>query len=159
MLGQSYNLLLFFGCVVISDLYLFRDDIFLNPQFKFSKNLMFFSIYNVALLTFLAHNKSSSTSQLIKGKSSDFLWNPSIYLWLIVNQDAWDQDAKILRCLSGIVTFLFRSGAGCLLAWYLPAGQTGVCAICTSLLPSNFFLFLSDLLFEASSLTLSISCR
>ena len=144
---------MFFGCVVISDLYLFRDNIFLNPQFKVLKDLMFCSIYNVALLTFLAHNKSSSTSQLIKGKSSDYFMKSSIYLWIIVNQDAWDQDTKILRCLSGIVTFLFRSGTGCLVDWYLPAGGTGGCASC------NFFLFLSDLLLEASSPILSISCR
>ena len=72
MLDQWYNLNCCFLAVVISDLCLFRDNISLNPQFKFSKNLMSCSIYNVALLTFLAHNKSSSTSQLIKGKSSDF---------------------------------------------------------------------------------------
>ena len=122
---------MFFGCVVISDLYLFRDNIFLNPQFKVLKDLMFCSIYNVALLTFLAHNKPSSTSQLIKGKSSDYFMKSSIYLWIIVNQDAWDQDTKILRCLSGIVTFLFRSGTGCLVDWYLPAEGLAVALAAT----------------------------
>ena len=32
--------LLFFGCVVISNLYLFQDFVLLNPCFKYSKNLM-----------------------------------------------------------------------------------------------------------------------
>ena len=32
--------LLFFGCVVISDLYLFQETVILKPCFKFFKNLM-----------------------------------------------------------------------------------------------------------------------
>ena len=67
------------------------------------------------MLTFLAHNNSSSTSQLIKGKSSDYFMKCLDYLWLIVNQDAWDQDTKILRCLSGKWLFCLEAVLGALL--------------------------------------------
>ena len=39
MSDQSDNLLLF-GCVVISDLYLFQEIVVLNPCFIFSKNVI-----------------------------------------------------------------------------------------------------------------------
>ena len=39
--------LLFFGFVVISDLYLFQDIVLLNTCFKFSKNLMLLFIGKV----------------------------------------------------------------------------------------------------------------
>ena len=40
MLDQSDNLSFFFGCVVISELYLFQEIVLLNPCFIFSKNLI-----------------------------------------------------------------------------------------------------------------------
>ena len=41
MLDQSDNLNhCFFGCIVISDLYLFQEIFLLNPYFIFSKNFI-----------------------------------------------------------------------------------------------------------------------
>ena len=40
MLDQSDNLSFFFGCVVISELYLFQEIVLLNPCFIVSKNLI-----------------------------------------------------------------------------------------------------------------------
>ena len=40
MLDQSYSLDLFFGCFVISYLYLFQEIVLLNPCYMSSKDLM-----------------------------------------------------------------------------------------------------------------------
>ena len=43
--------LLFFGCVVISDLYLFQEIVLLNLCFRFSKNLILSLVDKVAIGT------------------------------------------------------------------------------------------------------------
>ena len=85
---------MFFGCVIISDLNLFQENVLLNPWFMFSKKLMWsfmdkvttgtwrlvLFIWHIALIKlssyfnntqFFDHEKSSTILQLIKGKSKD----------------------------------------------------------------------------------------
>ena len=85
---------MFFGCVVISDLYLFQELVLLNPCYIFYKNLILSFIDKVttgkqsfvlvitkftpAMLLFCSvnaqsfvHDKSSSISQFVNGKSKD----------------------------------------------------------------------------------------
>ena len=85
---------MFFGCVIISDLNLFQENVILNPWFMFSKKLMLsfidkvttgtwrlmLFIWHIAFIKlsssfnntqFFDHEKSSTILQLIKGKSKD----------------------------------------------------------------------------------------
>ena len=85
---------MFFGCVIISNLNLFQENVLLNPWFMFSRKLMLsfmdkvttgtwrlvLFIWHIALIKlssyfnntqFFDHEKSSTILQLIKGKSKD----------------------------------------------------------------------------------------
>ena len=45
--------MLFFDCVVISDIYLFQKIVLLNPWFKFSKNLILLFMDKATTETYL----------------------------------------------------------------------------------------------------------
>ena len=82
------------------------------------------------------HNKSSYTSQLIKGKSRDNL--------------------RLLRYLSGIVTCTFKDGTGCCASWSASSGFPGCGGRC-GIFPIIFTFYLNNLPSEAFSLMSSIS--
>ena len=147
---------MFFDCVVISDLYLFQETVVLNPCFTFSKNLMLsfidkvttvwdmkFSASNHEISSVMlfwcsiktqsfVHNKSSSTSQFIKGKSRDL--------------------QKLLSYLSGIVTSTFKDGTGGCADWSAFPGFPG-CGGRSGVSPIIFVLYSNGLPSDALSLT------
>ena len=59
------KLLFFFGCVVVSDLYLFQETVLLIPCFMFSKNLMLWFIDQVTTGTLSASNHKIYSCYLI----------------------------------------------------------------------------------------------
>ena len=78
------------------------------------------------------HNKSSSTSQIIKGKSSDL--------------------QRLLRYLSGMVISMFKVASGGRAGWWACPSFPD-CDGLSGVFPVIFVLYLNHLLFEALSLT------
>ena len=134
---------MYFGWFAISDLYLFQEIALLNPCFIFSKNLIFSLVELMLIIIKFAlvmlwccvntqsfvHNKLSSISQFINGKSRDL--------------------EKLLRYFSGIVTSTLKGGTGVSSdrSASPPSfpGRAGRCGV----FPTIFVLYSNDLPSEA----------
>ena len=91
--------LLFLGCAIISDLYLFQEVVLLNHCLIFSKNLILSLIEKVTTGTY--------SLELVCPK-----FVPAMLLFCSINTQSFVHDKLNGRYLNGIVTLMFRVGTG-----------------------------------------------